>query len=60
MVVLKHFNLFSSLPLTKGSGKEKIWRKWMWTCLEMVLWSKSHLYCQKISSLVHESAAATA
>jgi hypothetical protein len=30
----------------------------MWTCLEMVLWSKPHLSCQEICSSVHRSAAA--
>ena len=54
MMILKHFNLPSSLPPTRGSGKERTWSKW--TCLEMVLWSKFHLHCQKIISLVHRSA----
>jgi hypothetical protein len=31
--------------------KKKIWGKW--TCLEIVLWSKSHLHCQEINSSVH-------
>jgi hypothetical protein len=34
----------------KGGGK--------WTCLEMVLWNKSHLCCQEISSSVYRPAAA--
>jgi hypothetical protein len=32
IMVLKHFNLPSSPPPTKGSRKERIWGKW--TCLE--------------------------
>ena len=32
---LKWFNLPSRPPLTRGSGKERIWQKW--TCLEMDL-----------------------
>jgi hypothetical protein len=52
----KCFNLPSSPPPTRGSGKERIWGKW--TCLEMVLWSKSHLCCQEISSPIHRSASA--
>jgi hypothetical protein len=56
MMVLKCFNLLSSLPLTRGSGKERIQGKW--TCLEMVLWSNSHLCCQEIGSSVHGSAKA--
>ena len=57
-MVLKCFNLHSSPPPTRGSGRKviMIWRKW--TSLEMLLWSKSHLCCQEISSSVHRSAAA--
>jgi hypothetical protein len=56
MMVLKHFNLPSSPPSTRGSGKEKIQGKG--TCVEMLLWSKSHLCCQEIGSSVYRSAAA--
>lgn len=55
-MVLKCFNLPSSPPPTRGSGKERIQVKW--TCLEMVLWRKSCLHCQEISSSVHWPAAA--
>lgn len=54
MMVLKHFNLPSCPSPTIGSGNERILGKQ--TCLEMVLWSKSHLCCQEIS--VHRLAAA--
>lgn len=37
-MVLKCFNLPSSSPPTRGSGKRKVNRKWgLWTCLEIVL-----------------------
>ena len=57
--VLKCFNLSSSPPPTRGNGKEKL-LGYMggggeWTCLEIVLWSKSHLCCQKISSSIHRN-----
>jgi hypothetical protein len=51
MMVLKHFKLPSSPLLTRGSRKERIQEKW--ACLEMALWSKSHLCCQEIGSSVH-------
>ena len=56
MMVLKCFNLPSSPPPTRGSEKERMWGKW--TCLEMVLWSNSHLRCQEISSSVPRSVVA--
>ena len=56
MMALKCFNLPSSLPPTRGSGKGRIQGKW--ACLEMVLWSKSYLRCQEIHSSVHRSAVA--
>jgi hypothetical protein len=35
--ILKYFNLSSSLPLTRGRGKERlIGQRRMWTCLEIV------------------------
>lgn len=55
-MVLKCFNLPSSQPPNRGSGKERIQVKW--TCLEMVPWRKSCLHCQEISSSVHWSAVA--
>jgi hypothetical protein len=54
MMVLKCFNLPSSPPPTRGSGKERIQGKW--TCLEMILWRNSCLCCQEISRSVHRSA----
>lgn len=40
--VCKHFNLPSRPPPTRGSGKERlIGQRRIWTCLEIVLWSKS-------------------
>jgi hypothetical protein len=56
MRVLKHFNLSSSPPCFRRSGKEMIQGKW--TCLQMVPWSNFHQHCQEISSSVHRSAAA--
>ena len=56
MIVHKHFNLPSSSPRAIGSGKQRIQGKW--TCLEMVLQSKSHLPHQEISRSVYRSAAA--
>jgi hypothetical protein len=56
MLVLKCFNLLSSLPPTRGSEIERIQGKW--TCLEMVLWSNSCLCCQEIRSSVPRLAAA--
>lgn len=56
MTVLKRFNLPSSPPPTRGSGKERIQGKR--TCLEIVLWSRSHLCGQEISSLICRSATA--
>ena len=56
MMVLKCFNLPSSPPPTRGSGKERIQGKW--TCLGIVLWSNFHLYFLEISSSVHRSATA--
>jgi hypothetical protein len=50
MKVLKYLNLPSSERTDKGAG---------WTCLEIVIWSKSHLCCQEISSSAHRPAAAT-
>jgi hypothetical protein len=29
MMILKHFNLSSSPPPTRASGKERIWGKWI-------------------------------
>ena len=44
----------TSLLATRGSGKEKlIEQRRVWTCLEIVLWSKSNLCCQNICSSVH-------
>jgi hypothetical protein len=45
MVFPKLFNLPPIPPTTRGSGKERILG--IWTCLEMFLWSKSRLHCQK-------------
>jgi hypothetical protein len=56
MMVPKPSSLLSSPPPSRGSGKERTWGKW--TCLEMVLWSKFHPRCQRISSSVHRSAVA--
>jgi hypothetical protein len=51
---IKCFNLSFIPSPTRGSGKETlIGHKRMWTCLEVVLWSKSNLHCQDISSLVN-------
>ena len=49
----KCFNLISDHPQPKILGRKviRIWRQW--TCLEIVLWNKSNLHCQDISSLVH-------
>ena len=49
-MIPKHFNLSSSSPPTRDSGKERVLGKW--TCLGMVLWSKFHLYCQETSRSV--------
>jgi hypothetical protein len=39
--VLKCFNLPSSPPPTRGSGKERLIRqRKMWTCLEIFLWGR--------------------
>jgi hypothetical protein len=54
-MVLKCFNLSSSPPPTRDREKKRIWGKW--TCVEMVLWSRSHLHSQEISNLVHRLAA---
>lgn len=54
--VLKCFNLPSSPPPCRGNGKESIQKKW--TCLEMVLWSNSHMCCLEICSSFHRSATA--
>lgn len=52
--VRKHFNLPSSPPPTRGSGKERlIGQRRTWTCLETVLWSESSQRCQDVSSSVH-------
>jgi hypothetical protein len=52
--VPKCFNLPSGPPPTRGHGKERlIEQRRMWTCLEKVLWSKSNLRCQDISSSVY-------
>lgn len=45
-----------SPPPTRGIGKERIRRKW--THLEVIIWSKSHLLCQLLSSSVHRLAMA--
>jgi hypothetical protein len=58
MMVVKGINPPSSPLPTRGNGKERIQGKS--TCLEMVLWSRSHLHCQEISNTVHRSAAAEA
>jgi hypothetical protein len=53
--VLKCFNLPSSPPPTRGSGKERlIGQRGMWACLDIVLSGDFNLHCQDISS--HESA----
>jgi hypothetical protein len=52
MMVLKHFNLPLSPPPTRGSGKERI--------RERVLWSNSYLCCLKTNSSVHRSVATAA
>jgi hypothetical protein len=41
MMVLRCFNLPSIPPPTRGRKKESKVEKW--TCLEIVLWNKSHL-----------------
>jgi hypothetical protein len=56
MMVLKTLTSLFSLSPTRGSGEERIWGKW--TCLEMVLWSNSHLCCVEILSSFHRLAAA--
>jgi hypothetical protein len=54
--VLKCFNLPSSPPPTSGSGKKKVTGiQGNWTCLEIVLWSKSNLCCQDVSNPVHRN-----
>jgi hypothetical protein len=51
--VLQCFNHLSSSPPTSDGGKERlIEQRRMWTCLEIVLWSKHSLHCQEISSSV--------
>jgi hypothetical protein len=61
MMVLKCFNLPSSLLPTRGNGKERT----LCVCggggmdlFRNVLRSKSHLCCQEMSSAVHRSARA--
>jgi hypothetical protein len=52
--VLKCFNLPSSQPHTRSSGKERlIGQRRMWACLEVVLWGDCNLHCQDISRSVH-------
>ena len=60
MMVRKRFNhpCSPTTTTTRGSGKERIQRKW--TCLERVLWSHSHLRCLELGSSAHRSAAAAA
>jgi hypothetical protein len=46
MMVLKYFNLPFSLPPTKGSGEERIWRngpskKWFWGAMTVCFVWKS-------------------
>jgi hypothetical protein len=51
MRVLKCFNLPSSPPPTRGSGKERlIGQRGMWPCSEVVLRCDFNLHCQDISS----------
>ena len=52
--VLKCFNIHSSPPFTRGSRKEGLRVQGrVWTCLWIVLWCKSNLSCQDISSSIH-------
>ena len=54
--VLKHFNLSSRPTSSGGRGKQRlIGQRRVWTSLEAVLWSKSNLHCQDISSSVHRN-----
>jgi hypothetical protein len=52
--VFKCFNLPSSPIPTRSTGKKRILeQRRVWTFAETVLWSKSNLSCQDISSFLH-------
>jgi hypothetical protein len=43
-------------PTNQRQGKRKVNRKWgMWTCLEVVLWGSSNLYCQNMINPVQNT-----